>query len=75
MQTIKQAESIREQATKLCDNITGYVSESHKTKGWCMGNYRRGEGMSKTAILDDIRKLRRDLLSISKQIEGGELEY
>lgn len=76
MRTIEKAQSIAAQAHTLMDNVTGYVSayDVSRSQGrlYLMDQYKRGYGQSKTAILDDIRKLRRDLLSLARDIEAGE---
>lgn len=77
MKTQDKANSIKLQAETLANNIIGYASAYHVAHGdWFkMWAYNRGEGMSKHAILADIRKLRRDLLSLSRDIESGNLRF
>lgn len=77
MRTIDKAKAIKLQAETLARNITGYVSAYHVNNGDYvkMWAYNRGEGMSKYAILADIRKLRRDLLALSKEIESSEMSF
>lgn len=77
MRTADKAKSIAMQADMLHSNVSGYAAAYKACKGdWFkMWGYARGTSMSRAAILADIRKLRRDLLTLSREIEEKKMTF
>lgn len=63
----RQAELLRLEAEAIAENVSSHLngeSSSYLYSGMI------GRGSTKTAIADDLRKLRRDALVLMKMLEG-----